>query len=164
MREQRKTQQLQIRVGAAEKAELRRRAKAAGMGVSAWVLARALPENAKTFQRIIQRLPAPQPSYVLAELNDFLTQLSGNEFASAVESAPPAKTPLFLKTYVAAMVEHAAAKKGAEVPLWARETPALPIPHFASRLQGLRLHLLSSSPAAFRRRNLFVDSSVGDRV
>jgi hypothetical protein len=164
MRERRKTQQLQIRVGTAEKAELRRRAKAAEMGVSAWVLARALPENATTFERLTQRLSGPEPSYVLAELNDFLARLSASELASAVESAPPHKAPLFLRTYVAAMVEHAAARKGAEVPRWALETPALQEPYFASRLHGLRLHLLTSSPAAFRRRNLFVDASVGDRV
>ena len=40
------------------------------------------------------------------------------------------------------------ALKGAAAPSWARETPALPIPYFASRLHGLRLHLLSNSPAA----------------
>jgi len=71
---------------------------------------------------------------------------------------------LFLRTYVAAMVEHAAAMKGSSVPPWARDTPALSMPYFASRLQGLRLHLLSASPASFRRRNLFVDASIGDRV
>jgi hypothetical protein len=29
---------------------------------------------------------------------------------------------------------------------------------------GLRLHLLLSAPPAFRRRNIFLDASVGDRV
>ena len=35
---------------------------------------------------------------------------------------------------------------------------------FASELKSLRLHLLTKSPAPFRRRNLFVDSTLGDRV
>jgi len=31
-------------------------------------------------------------------------------------------------------------------------------------LLGLRLHLLTHSPAPFRRRNIFIDASVGARV
>jgi hypothetical protein len=42
--------------------------------------------------------------------------------------------------------------------------PPLDEPHFATPLRGLRLHLLRASPVAFKRRNIFVDSSVGDRV
>jgi hypothetical protein len=37
-------------------------------------------------------------------------------------------------------------------------------PWFASSLKSLRLHLLTASPPPFRRRNLFVDSTIGDRV
>jgi len=37
-------------------------------------------------------------------------------------------------------------------------------PWFATTLQSLRLHLLRVAPAAFRRRNLFVDAGAGGRV
>ncbi len=32
------------------------------------------------------------------------------------------------------------------------------------KLAGLRLHLLRESPVPFKRRNIFIDSSIGDRV
>lgn len=160
-----KSEQLQIRVARGEKAELKRRAKAAGMSVSAWVLQRALPPKDREFRRLVQQLGvASDPSFDLASLNDFLATLSADELPSALEAAPSTKLSPLLRTYLAAMVEHAAARKGAAVPRWALETPALEQPYFASRLQSLRLHLLTSSPPAFRRRNLFVDASVGDRA
>jgi hypothetical protein len=37
-------------------------------------------------------------------------------------------------------------------------------PVFASSLQSLRLHLLVLSPAPFRRRNIFIDSTLGARI
>jgi hypothetical protein len=160
-----KSEQLQIRVDKGQKAELSRRARAAGMSVSAWVLERALPPKASTFQRLVQHLSvASEPSFALAALNDFLAKLTADELSSALEVPPPGKLSRVLRTYLAAMVEHAAARKGAAVPRWALDTPALEAPYFASQLQSLRLHLLTSSPPAFRRRNLFVDASVGDRA
>jgi uncharacterized protein (DUF1778 family) len=160
-----KTEQLQIRVSAGEKQELQRRAKAAGTSVSAWVLAKALPARADEFQRIMATLrAAPDPSYALAELSDFLHALSANEFSSTVDAPPRAMGSAFLRAYVAAMIEHAAFKKGVPVPRWALDTPALQRPYFASDMQALRLHLLTAAPPAFRRRNLFIDASVGDRV
>jgi len=41
---------------------------------------------------------------------------------------------------------------------------ALEVPVFATDLASLRAHLLRASPVAYRRRNLFVDAAVGDRV
>jgi hypothetical protein len=40
----------------------------------------------------------------------------------------------------------------------------LPQPVFGSELKALRLHLLTNSPPAFRRRNIFIDATLGDRV
>ena len=161
----RKSEQLQIRVGKGEKAELQRRAKAAGLSVSSWVLQRVLPAKASVFQHLVQELCGTEdPSFALAALNDFLVALGADEFPSALAAPPPPRLSLMLRTYLAAMVEHAAARKRARVPQWALETPALEQPYFASQLLALRLHLLSSSPPAFQRRNLFVDASIGDRV
>ena len=164
MAEARKSEQLQIRIGKSEKAELQRRAKAAGMSVSSWVLARTLPPKGTTFQRLVRQLgDSEAPSFALAALNDFLAALTADEFRSALAEPPPKLSPLH-RAYLAAMVEHSASLKCAPVPRWAVETPALERPYFASQLLALRLHLLASSPPAFRRRNLFVDASVGDRV
>ena len=62
------------------------------------------------------------------------------------------------------MIEYAATLKGTFPPAWTKEVPALERPWFASSLTSLRLYLLTNSPPPFRRRNLFVDSSVGQRV
>jgi hypothetical protein len=70
----------------------------------------------------------------------------------------------YLQNYLAAMVELASQQKGVAPPAWTRNVEPLEEPHFATELPGLRLHLLRSAPVAFKRRNLFVDASIGDRV
>lgn len=161
-----KSQQLQIRVSAEEKAEIQRRAAEAGMDVSKWVLKQVLPPPAERFQTLCTALAESQTerSYVLAELNDFLSSLSGKALAPTVREHPRVELPPFEANYVAAMVAHTAARKSIEAPVWIRKIQPLPAPWFASSLKSLRLHLLTSSPPAFRSRNLFVDSSVGDRA
>jgi hypothetical protein len=62
------------------------------------------------------------------------------------------------------MVEHACAARAVKAPDWVQEIAPLPEPVFGSALASLRLHLLTRSPAAFRRRNLFVDTAVGGQV
>lgn len=161
-----KTQQLQIRVSEEEKARIQERAARAGMDVSKWLLHVALPPAEKQFQRICRDLASSttEHRYLLAELNDFLCDLDAREFRCAVALAPAASLAEFEAAYVAAMVEQAAAIKGAPAPHWTRQVGALEQPWFASQLRNLRLHLLTSSPPPFRRRNLFIDSTIGDRV
>jgi len=160
-----KTAQLQIRLTPAQKASLRRRARRAGMDVSAWVLARIAPDSGRRFAGILRTLRDPAARrFALAELNDLLADLPAAEFADAVDDADPAGLPPEDANRVAAMVEHAAALKGVAPPRWTRGIPPLDRPRFASDLPGLRAHLLRASPVAFRRRNLFVDSTIGDRV
>jgi len=62
------------------------------------------------------------------------------------------------------MVEQATCRKGVRPPSWVNDVPPLESPLFASDLESLRAHLLRVSPIPFRRRNLFVDAAVGDRV
>jgi hypothetical protein len=62
------------------------------------------------------------------------------------------------------MVETAAHRSGVTPPAWTLGVQPLGYPAFGSPLLGLRLHLLLAAPPAFKRRNLFVDSAVGDRV
>jgi hypothetical protein len=50
-------------------------------------------------------------------------------------------------------------------PAWVRDVePMETEPRFATPLAGLRLHLLRTAPVPFKRRNIFIDSSIGDRV
>ena len=161
-----KIKQLQIRVTAEEKAAIRQRAAAARLDVSKWILRQALPPAEQRFQSLCGDLAAASASrsYVLSELNDFLSGLSARDFRKAVAEPPGLRLPAFEAAYVAAMVEQAASMNRAPAPPWTRGVAPLERPWFASPLKNLRLHLLTKSPPPFRRRNLFVDSTVGDRV
>jgi len=105
-----------------------------------------------------------QPSYPLAELNDLLTGLAEGEFRRTVEHAELQRLSPYLQNYVAAMVELTAHRLAVPPPAWVRNVEPLETPHFATPLASLRLHLLRASPIPFKRRNIFIDSSIGDRV
>ena len=160
-----KTQQLQIRVTPEQKSTLARLARRAGQDVSSFVLSRVLPSAALHFAEILKALgEADRQRFALAELNDLLAGLAPRELAEVTGHADLSGLSPYLQNYVAAMVELAAHQKRVAPPAWLREIAPLEEPHFAAKLEGLRLHLLGASPVPFRRRNLFVDSSVGDRV
>jgi uncharacterized protein (DUF1778 family) len=165
-----KTQQLQIRVTPGQKAALKRLARDAGQSVSSYVLERILPPGAERFREILDRLRSSRGSadedsrFVLAELNDVLSALGAEELGPATREADLSALSPFLANYVSAMTEQAATRAGVRPPAWTRAVPPLDEPYFATDLASLRPHLLRESPVPYRRRNLFVDSSVGDRV
>lgn len=160
-----RTSQLQIRVTPEQKAVLKRLSHRAGLDMSAYVLSRVLPDVRLRFAALLESLRGDEEqTYVLAELNDFLTGLTAGELPGAVERASLEGLTPFLQNFVAAMVELAARRLEVLPPAWVREVEPLEAPHFATPLASLRLHLLRSAPVPFKRRNLFVDSSIGDRV
>jgi hypothetical protein len=160
-----KTAWLQIRVTPAQKEALRSLARCSGSGLSGYVLARALPAAAGEAADLAAALRRPgERSFALAGLHDFLEALPPGEFAEALAAFPLDGIGAVDRNRVAAMVETAAARKGVAPPAWAAEIPPLDRPVFASALPSLRAHLLRASPAAFRRRNLFVDATLGDRA
>lgn len=117
---------------------------------------------AAAFERLTQEVAlANRISYPLAELNDLLTEASG----PAIESLPlPAIDDPYRLNYVTAMVELAAHRTGVVPPLWTASVKPLDAPVFIDPSLKLRAHLLTASPPPFRRRNIFIDSSLGDRV
>jgi uncharacterized protein (DUF1778 family) len=161
-----KETQLQIRVSAAEKNAIRSAAQRAGMEVSAWVLARVLPQPGRRFRDLIQELvqDSAQRRFILAALNDLLAGAPAAAFDEMVAELPAVRWDDWTANYVAAMVETAAHRNQLAPPAWTPTIAPLDRPVFSSPLPGLRLHLLLASPPAFKRRNLFVDSTVGDRV
>jgi uncharacterized protein (DUF1778 family) len=161
----RKTDQLQLRVSRVEKAAIQRAARRAGMDMSSYVLSRVLPRHERQVQELLRVLQddASQP-LVLAELNDLLTRLAPEELRLAVAPAPPPSLSAELSNYWAAMVEHACARRLIPAPAWTRSIAPLEQPIFGSSLESLRLHLLAHSPPAFRRRNIFIDTTIGGRV
>jgi hypothetical protein len=159
-----KTAQLQIRVSPAEKVAIQRAARRAGMDMSAYVLARALPAPARRFAQLLGACRDLEHSrFELAALSAWLADLGAGELRDALES-PPRELPPDLAAYIAAMVETACARRGIAPPAWTGAIPPLVQPYFGSSLLNLRLHLLTHSPPPFRRRNLFVDAAVGAQV
>jgi uncharacterized protein (DUF1778 family) len=160
-----KSEQLQIRVTARQKAAVKRRAEAAGLDVSAYVLSRVLPESAVRFGEILDGLRRDaERRFALADLHDFLAALAPIEYPGAVAAADLRGLAPVWRNYIAAMVEQAAEQKKVPPAAWAREIEPLDEPHFTTPLRGLRLHLLRAAPVAFKRRNIFVDAGVGSRV
>src|SRR5450432_646769 len=100
-------------------------------------------------------------AYPLAELNDLLTAAPADE----IEKLPaPSIADPYRLNYVTAMVEVAAHRAGVVPPLWTAAVTPLGAPVFVDPSLNLRAHLLTASPPPFRRRNIFIDSSIGDRV
>jgi len=161
-----KTEQLQIRVTAEQKSAIRRLAGASGQDVSSYVLDRVLPSATRRWRELIETLADgdEDPRYVLAALNDLLSELGPAEFTDTVSIADLSGLSAYLQNHIAAMVELVADRYGLDAPAWTDAVDVLPQPHFATPLPGLRLYLLRSAPVVFKRRNIFVDSSVGDRV
>jgi len=159
-----KTSQLQIRVSDREKAAIQRAARRAGLDVSKWVLGRLLPDAGARFQEALAVLAtSPEPRYAVAELSDLLAGLSPTELRAAVSEPPRARLDPYWLNYTAAMVETATQQQGMS-PAWTAEVTPLEHPVFGSDLESLRLYLLANALPAFRRRNIFVDATVGDRA
>lgn len=118
-----------------------------------------------SFQTLVNQLkPGAEQSYVLASLNDLLTKIPKSELTQLPN--PANQLDLFNLNYLTAMVEVAAAQKQVLPPTWTQKIPPLPTPYFSTSLQSapLKLYLLTHSPIPFRRRNLFIDTTIGGRV
>lgn len=160
-----RSDQLQIRVTPREKATLKRLARAAGQDVSAYVLARALPSPDDRLAEVVNAARDDATRrFALAELNDALSALTPAAFGDAVARIDVGGLTPAMQNYVAAMVEQAARAKRLAAPDWAAEVEPLPEPYFATPLKSVRTHLLRATPVAFKRRNIFTDATIGDRV
>jgi hypothetical protein len=122
-----------------------------------------MSESPKTVQ-LWDCAVSASPRFALAELNSLLSDLTAGELSDAVATPPPPGLSDFLANYIAAMVEYACGRRAVAVPKWTRSIAPLVEPVFGSELLSLRLHLLTHSPPPFRARNIFIDSSLGDRV
>ncbi len=160
-----KSQHLQIRVTVDQKARLKELAEASGQGMSEYVLSRVLADGAERFRALVERVADSRSRRdALAALNDLLTTLAPMELNAAVGAADLRELPPLDRNYIAAMVEMAVWRADVNPPHWVRDVEPLSEPFFATPLAALRPHLLKNSPVPFKRRNLFVDASIGDRV
>ena len=161
----RKTSQLQIRVTPEQKRTVKRLASAASMDVSSWVLARVIPQGQEQFQELVTALAkSEERTFALAELADFLRALRAADFKRAVAVAPRARLDAHTLNHLAGTIELASERRGLQPPDWTRDVPIPATPSFGSSLASVRLHLLTRAPVALRRRNLFMDASIDERV
>lgn len=121
-----------------------------------------MPTIGSTFLQLADAAArADRIAYPLAELNDLLAAAT----AAEIENLPaPSIADPYRLNYVTAMVEVAAHRAGGMPPFWTADVAPLDRPVFIDPSLSLRAHLLTASPPPFRRRNIFIDSSVGDRV
>lgn len=123
------------------------------------------PGRSAKWRDLLRQLVRTDSSRIaIADLSGWLATLDARELRDALESPPPSELSDISANMVAAMVEHVCAKHGVAAPAWTQGIEPLSRPVFASNLESIRLHLLTSSPAAFRRRNLFVDTVLGGQV
>src|SRR5438105_15308146 len=147
-----KTCQMQIRVSARQKAAIRTAAKRAGMDMSAYVLSRVLSVSAAEFRKCIEACRgAAGPAFALAELNSLLSRLTAVELTDAIAARPMVRLTPFLANCVAAMTESACEKRGIRVPSWAPAIEPLSTPAVGSACVTLRPHVLTHTPASYRR-------------
>ena len=164
MKNIKKSEYLQIRVSKQEKELIKSAAQSANMDMSAWLLKRALYFKSKIFNTIISKFSTEHNTFVLAELHDFLHDLNRNEFEMALSIKPNNKLTDFQINYTIAMIAHRANQLNTSPPDWTCHFSVLKKPYFGTNLKSLRLHLLINSPIAFKQRNIYIDSSIGDRV
>ena len=156
--------QLQIRVSDVQKEAIRAAAQRAGVGMSEWVLGRLFPEPAARLTALARRADAGGSHAAWAEIIELLQRTKGIDFPMAVRDVEVAGLSPFTANYLAALVEGTAHRLGEDPPAWTAQVEPLPTPWFGTELRRLREHLLLHAPVPFRRRNIFIDAEVGDRV
>lgn len=166
MQEQPKSEYLQIRVSSLIKKKIQKEAGKTKMGMSEWILLKLFPPTVCQFGELIQKLGrASKKSLVYAEINHFLTRLSSPELEQICSQTPVLTSLSSLEqNYLAAMVEVSCSLKGVRMPFWTGEIKPLQTPYWGSSLENLRLYLLVHSPVPFRRRNIFIDSTIGNSI
>jgi hypothetical protein len=158
-----KSSQLQIRVTPAEKAALKRLAKAAGQSVSGYVLSQALPSEERRLTRLYDRLTETGADHrpTFRDLEELLVEIPASELGDAVPEPESDGLGAVLLNSVAALVEREAHRKGVPPPEWTARVPPLPRPHFGWPMRSLRPHQLRVAPIPFKRRNIYFDPATG---
>ena len=111
----------------------------------------------KTLSEVARRVNAGEQDFDAA-LREFLDSFYGDpqHRAAAIEDRPELMNAL-RDAYLAAVAEHLARSYGLAVPEWTEsQGNDLRAPFFAGGLESLKDVLWAESPAAFRRRLLFV--------
>ena len=125
-----------------------------------WIARHPPPPEAftQTLAGIARRVIAGEP--FLAAMREFLDEFELRPQRlrpSAIEERPPATDDVRYDAYLAALAEHLAVVHELDRPEWATE-PARFLDRFwfPSDVAGFRAIAIAQSPAAFRRRGIFI--------
>ena len=152
-----RTGQLQIRVTPSEKATLRRLAAAEGLSLSAFVLARALPDSHEHVNGMVRALGGEAGSHkAMSDLWLYLDQLAPGEFEDVAAAIDVSELTQLQANCAAGAVEGEAWRRDVPHPAWTEGVEPLRRPHFGLDLPSLRPHLMRVSPAPLKRRNVYV--------
>jgi hypothetical protein len=160
-----KTDYIQIRISKKEKEHFIKLARWKKLSLSGWILDRIRAEIPPIeINELYSKLKhASDSSYIFALLNDYFIKINEYQWANLVTQKPENLDSENL-CYLASMIERTAELRGFKIPDWVKNVDSLWIPYFGSNVKKLRLHLLVNSPVSFKKRNIFIDSSIGERV
>jgi hypothetical protein len=119
-----------------------------------------------TLVRTAERISAGTPLRdAVADFLDDLRWARGTEDVDRRIDGEPPSVDDHCDCYLAAVAEHVAQENGLAAPSWCRR-PERFLDHFwwPSRTPGLRARAIVESPAAFRRRGVFIGRSTLTRV
>jgi hypothetical protein len=126
----------------------------------------AEPRNPETLANVARRVATGVSSR--AAVADFLDDLRWARGADDIArriAAEPSRVDAHTDAYLAALAEHVAYHASIRVPRWTVATDRF-LDHFwwPSRTPGLRARAIVESPAAFRRRGIFIGATTLNRV
>jgi hypothetical protein len=175
LRKNKKEELIQIRISKNDKMRLVSLARVSRMTLTAWIESRILPTSLLDEWMDLYQETAPDReskrdiTAQLARLNDLLMKLHEADFRQAIAVAPRFKESADMENkllfrYISAMIDQACKMRGIEPPSWMDDRPVIEPPFFSSNLSSLRLYLLLAAPVAFRKKSIFVDTTLGGRV
>ena len=98
-------------------------------------------------------------AYLREFLDEFYVEANAERRTAMLADEPPLSEDHRANAYYAAVAEHLALKNHLSVPPWTGQPGRfLHRPFFPAGLESLKAMLLRDSPAAFRRRMIFVDA------
>lgn len=134
-----------------------------------WLAAHPPPDRAfrQTLALVSERIHAGEDlRFAVAEfLDEFSLLPREDQRARAIHTRPEATGDARADAYLGALAEHLAAVHGIERPAWSVEPVRfLDRFWFVSEVPGFRALAIAQSPAAFRRRGVFIAQGALQRV
>lgn len=137
------------------------------MDISAYLLSKAGLDLRAKWDGLagdLERADDEKISYVWAAIIDFLTPLSRQDFQDLFANEPAWSLSDFKENYLVGLIERVAQNLNIPAPNWALDVNPLADPYFPEEHPKLRVYLMLHGDPIFRRRNIFIDSSIGGRV